>query len=566
MSIMQRLLPAWMQQYEQSQFRGDLTAGITVAVMFIPQGMAYAMLAGLNPINGLYAALVGLLIYAWLGTSRYLSVGPVAIDSMLVAASLSLVAESASSGYLLLAAGLAIYVGVLQFLMGVARLGYVINFLSLPVLSGFTSAAAIIICSSQINHLLGMSIPRSQFVFETGSYLMSHVLEMHPITFLFGLFSVLFLWVASQLKPGFPAAIVLVVGVTITSWLMSFSDYGVRIVGVVPSGLPAFAVPQLTAGFWVDFLPVAILVALMSFMEAIAAAKRFALQSGESVDADQELKSLGLANIGVGFFAGYPIAGSFSRTALNAQAGTTSQLSSLITAALIALTLLALTPLFFYLPTFVLAAIIVVAVSRLIDLSEARRLYRVSRNDFWVLVTAFFATLLLGVQNGILVSIVFSIIIVFQRIAHPHIALMGEIPGKTTLRNFERDPKAEPIPGLLIIRMDASLMFVNTRYFKSQMMSAIRARDEFVHAVLVDASSINEVDASAESALRLLQDELRKRGTRLMFSNLKGPVRDLFRRSGLAEQIGMENIFLSKKAAVAHYRSQAVDNGITNGK
>jgi len=554
MTGLQRLLPAWMQHYRKAQLTGDLNAGVTVAVMLIPQGMAYAMLAGLNPIHGLYAALAGLMVYSWFGTSRYLSVGPVAIDSMLVATSLALVADAGGPQYILLAAGLAILVGTLQFMMGVARLGYVINFLSMPVLSGFTSAAAIIICSSQLRQLFGIDLPRSQFVIETLLFLVNEINNTHILTLLLSTASLILLWVARTANPRFPAAIVLVIVATIASWGFNLPEIGLQVVGFVPDGLPDFTIPSLRPGFWVDFLPVAILISLMSFMESIAAAKRFALQTGETVDADQELKSLGMANFTAGFFGGYPIAGSFSRTALNAQAGTKSQLSSLITAGLIVLTLLLLTPLFYYLPTFVLASIIIIAVLGLIDIPEAKRLYKVSRKDFWVLVTAFFATLLLGVQNGILVSIVFSIIIVFQRIAHPHIALMGEIPGKTTLRNFERAPNAEPIPGLIIIRMDASLMFVNTRFFKSQIMSAIEARDEYVEAVLVDASSINEVDASAESALRLLQSELEKRGTRLMFSNLKGPVRDLFKRSGLAKQIGEENIFLSKKAAVAAFK------------
>ncbi len=543
----------WLPKYKSAYFRNDLIAGVTVAVLLIPQGMAYAMLAGLPPISGLYAALIPLITYTIFGSSRHLSVGPVAIDSMLVATGVGMISQTGTENFMMLAGLTAVLVGTLQFIIGAVRLGFTVNFLSTPVISGFTSAAALIIASSQLKHILGISVPRSTYIFSTFSNIFQNIGDTNISTLLLGLASILLLIGIKKYFPTIPGALVVVVLSTLSVWLFGLDKFGIIIVGDVPGGLPSFEIPEFNLTTIRELIPISLTIALMSFMEAIAVGKKFAAKHNYTIDANIELKSVGLSNISSGFFGGYPMAGSFSRTAINSDAGAKTQVSSLINALVIALTLLFLTPLFYYMPTAVLAAIIIVAVSSLFDIAEPKRLYLVKRTDFLVLVFSFSATLFLGVQYGIFVGIAASLLMIIRRISNPHIAKMGQIPNSETLRNLNRDKNAEEIEGLFIFRVDASLYFANVSFLKDLIETNTLAPGKQIKAVIFDASSINEIDSSADTGLHEIAETLKKRDIELYFTNVKGQVRDTMRLSGFENKLGKDHFFLSKKAAVKHY-------------
>lgn len=544
---------SWLPDYRKDFFKNDLIAGFTVAVMLIPQGMAYALLAGLPPIMGLYAALVPLFVYPFLGTSRQLSVGPMAMDSLLVAAGISLLAEQGTPDYIMLAMALALVVGIIQFLMGLMRLGFLVNFLSQPVINGFTSAAAFIIGFSQVKHLLRVEFPGSQQIVTVIWRIIQYLPEMHLLTLLLGLGCLALMLAIKRWRPTWPGALIVIVISTFIVWKFDLHGKGVLIVGEVPQGLPSPKIPQMDMDKVLHMIPIAFTIALISFMEAVAIAKKIAAQKRYTIDANQELIALGTGNFFAGFLGGYPTGGSFSRTAVNVHAGAQTPLASTFNALAIATTLLFLTPLFYYLPEAALAAIVIVAVIGLVDVHEPFRLYKIRKEDAVVLIFAFFITLLLGVRNGILLSVLLSLIIIIRRISRPHVALLGRIPGTEILRNPKRAPNAEDIEGLVIFRIDASLYFANVSYLQDKIYESIEQRKSPVKALIIDASSINEIDAPAAEALVEIAEDLVAQNIELYFTNVKGPVRDIMKRAGLYQKLGRDHFFFSKKDAVRHY-------------
>ncbi len=543
----------WLPNYKIAYLKDDAIAGITVAVLLIPQGMAYALLAGLPPITGLYAALIPLITYTVFGSSRHLSVGPVALDSLLIVTGVGMFANSGTAEYIMLAGLVAIMVGVLQYVVGTLRFGFTVNFLSTPVISGFTSAAALIIGTSQIKHILGISVPRSTFIYETLFNISKNIGETNFSTLTLGLLSIFVLIALKKYVPMVPSAIIVVAISTSVVWFFDLDKHGITIVGEIPKGLPSFKLPDFDLATMQKLIPITLTVGLLGFMETIALGKRFAAKHHYTIDANQELKALGLSNISSGLFSGYSMAGSFARTALNSSSGAKTQISSLINALVVAMTLLFLTPLFYYLPTTVLAAIIIVAISGLFEIEEPKRLYKIKRTDFYILALSFFATLFLGVQYGIFVGIGASLLMIMRRLSNPHIAKMGQVPNTDILRNFTRDKNAQEIDGLFIFRIDASLYFANVAFLKDIIETNTLNSGKKIKAVIFDASSVNEIDSSADTGLHDIADTLKDRGIELYFTNVKGPVRDMMKKTGFWEKLGKDHFFLSKKAAVKHY-------------
>lgn len=526
---------AQLRGYDFDAFRSDGVAGLTTAIMLIPQGMAYAMLAGLDPIIGLYASTIPLAIYGLLGTSRQLAVGPVAMVSLLVASGVGAIAGSDPAVYVALAATLALMVGLLQWGMGTVKLGFLVKFLSHPVIAGFTSAAALIIGFSQLKHVLGIPLQRSHHVHEILLQAFEHITEVQPITLAIAAISVVTLVVLKKVAPRFPRFLLVVAGGTLAVWGLDLGSAGVAIVGDVPSGLPAPSLPSLELSAIRDLLPIAITIALVGFMESISVAKNFARANKYEVDADQELKALGLANIAGSFFQSYPVTGGFSRTAVNAQAGALTNVASLITAAVVVLTLLFLTPLFHFLPKAVLAAIIMTAVFGLIDVAEARHLWRVSRPDFAMMALTFVATLTLGIEQGIIAGVLGSLAWFVWQTSRPHVAKLGQLPDSDVYRNVERYPDARTTPGVTALRVDAPLFFANTAFLKDVVLSAI---DEDTQHLVVDCKAVGSVDAQALSTLAELVDELEDREVQIWLAGVRGPVRDALDAAHLTERFG----------------------------
>ena len=542
--------------------QGDLSAGLTVGVMLVPQGMAYSMLAGLPPIYGLYAATIPLLFYAIFGTSRQLAVGPVAMVALLVLAGVGQLATPGSEEFIRLALLLSIMVGVFQLLLGLLRMGFLVNFLSHPVVSGFTSAAALIIGFSQLKNLTGVNIPSSNYVHEILFSFINRLAEANLFTLSLGIGSILLILTLKRINKFIPGPLIVVLLGILMVYGFSWHQMGVAIVGEVPAGLPSFGMSSFGWGDVRALIPVMLTISLVGFMESIAVAKALhARHKNYKLIPNQELIALGIANIGGGLFQSFPVVGGFSRSAVNDQAGAKSGMASIISAVLIIITLLFFTSLFYFLPKAVLAAIIMVAVFGLIDWKEAVHLWHVDKRDFAMLAATFVATLALGIEEGILFGVILSLIMVVFRAAYPHMARLGEVGESGIYRNLDRFPQAKVPEGALIVRLDAQLFFANSNFFKEKIESWIADCKYEVHALIVDASAINQIDSTALHALHDLRDDLTKQKIKIYFSGVKGPVRDKFQRSGLFDFIGRDHFFADLKQAVGCFLKEESASG-----
>lgn len=533
-----------------SRLKSDAIAGLTTAVMLIPQAMAYAMLAGLPPIIGLYAAAVPLVAYAILGTSRELAVGPVAMDSLLTAATVGIIAQSGTDRYIELAALLALMAGAFQVVLGVLRGGFLVNFLSRPVVSGFTSAAALIIAASQLRPLLGLSLPRSSNVFEILVAAFSHVGDTHVLTACLSAGAMAGIWAMKKYAPKLPRALLVVVAGILLAGPAGLGAHGVQVVGEVPAGLPPFSLPDLNLADMRALSAGALTIAFVAFMEGISISTKLAERTGHRVDASREFLAAGAANIAAGLFSGYPVAGGLSRTAVNAEAGAKTKAAGLITAGVVAITLSFFTGLLHDVPQGVLGAIIVMAAVGLVDLKEPLRLWKQKRVDLWMLAATFVATLTLGIQQGILSGVLLSLLVLVVRTTQPHMALLGRIPGTEIYRNVKRFDDAEQLEGYLIVRLDAQLYFGNVSYLRDSLVRLEAEQSSVLRGVILDATGINQLDSSAEKALRDLRSAYEARGIRLVFAGVKGPVRDVMQRSGLLEELGSRGLVLRVHDAV----------------
>ncbi len=549
----------WLPQYKRSQFPDDLSAGITVGIMLIPQGMAYAMLAGLPPIYGLYASTVPLLIYALLGTSRQLAVGPVAMVSLLVASGVGAVALMGSQTFIGLAILLALLVGAIQLLLGVFRLGFLVNFLSHPVISGFTSAAALIIGFSQLKHLLGLDIPRGK-VHETIGQVMQQLGAINIPTVLIGIGSIILIIWLRKLNGKIPSPLIVVVLGSCTVYFMNLKEFGVGIIGDVPKGLPSFGIPNFDASSILSLLPIAITISLVSFMESYAVAK--AIQSKHKnydIDPNQELIGLGVANIVGSFFSAFPVTGGFSRTAVNDQSGAKSGIAAMISAAIVILTLMFLTPYFYYLPKAVLAGVIMVAVFGLIDFKEAKYLWGKDKLDFATFMLTALATLFIGIEPGIAIGVACSLLLVLYRVTYPHIAEVAQIPHSQTFRNVSRFENLRSFETSLIIRYDGPLFFGNCQAFQKSIVDKIVGK-EGLEKVIIEASGIHHIDSSSVHMLTELLVELKERNIQLQFADVKGPVRDILRVHGIDQLLGETNFHLSVIDAIRSDKNEKVSD------
>jgi len=548
-------IPAWARGYRRGDFGSDLAAGITVGAMLVPQAMAYALLAGLPPQVGLFAATAPVIAYALLGSSRQLAVGPVAIVSLLTASALAPLIEEGSTGYVSAAALLALMVGAVHIALGVGRLGFFVNFLAHSVLVGFTAAAAIIIGFSQVKHLFGISTDRKDQFYETVLELVGNLSETNTETLVVGGAALVVLMAIRSRASRVPGALVVVVASILAVELFDLESRGVRVVGDIPGSLPAFGLPEFDSSLVGNLATTAIVITLVGFMESIAVAKVYARRHHYEIDANRELIGLGTANVAAGIFGGYPVTGGFSRTAVNNTAGARTPLASLVTAGVVLLTIAFLTPLLESLPNAALGAIIIMAVVGLVDIAEARHIASVKPSDLIGLGFAFVATLLLGIELGIVVAVVASMLVVFARMSRPHTAVLGHVSGTTSYRNIDRFPEAEVVEGILILRIDAALSFVNAVYVKKLLVGYGESIADDPRVMILDGSGVNDVDAAGAAVLDEVIFELGSRNVALHLSDVKGPVRDVLRRSGTWAKLG-DRVHTSTNDAVKAIRQQ----------
>lgn len=556
--------PEWLRAYRRSDLGSDFVAGVVVATMLVPQAMAYALLADLPVEVGLYAGLLPVALYALLGSSRFLSVGPVAMVSLLVASGIGPIAGGDVQLAVQLAITLALLVGLIQLGMGLLRAGFLVNFLSHPVLSGFTSAAAIVIGASQLKHLLGVEIPRTERPFLVFVELWGSLRETHLSTSVVGALAMTILIAVPSSLPRILrrlgvressvatlarcGPLVVVVLGTLTAWWLGHSA-GVSTVGVVPEGLPTLEVPTLDLSYISALLPTAIVISLVGFMESFAIAQALGSKRRQRVDADQELVALGIANLGASATGGYPVTGGFSRSVVNFQAGARTGLASLVAAAFMGGTLLFLTPLLTFLPKSVLAAIILVAVASLVDFRKFLSIARFSRADGACWMVTFVGVFALGIEWGVVAGALGSIVFFLWRTSRPHVAVVGRVGSSEHFRNILRHD-VSVVRGVLAIRVDESLYFANVRGLEERLLETI-ATDSSIRDVLLICSGINFIDSTGLDSLESCLDCLEDAGVSLSLAELKGPVADRLNRVGFLNKIGRDHIFLSTHDAMS---------------
>ena len=525
----------WLPDYKSEYLKDDFIAGVTVAVLLIPQGMAYALIAGLPPIYGLYAALTPQIIYAFLGTSRQLAIGPVAMDSLLVAAGLGALSIVDSDQYIQTAILLALTIGAIQFLFGLLKMGFIVNFLSKPVISGFTSAAAIIICLNQLRHILGISISQSNTIHVFTSSLMQSETPINLHSLIIGIVSIILLILIKGWSSKIPSALVIVVigicWVTFTNQIQP----SVAIVGNIPDGLPNFSFPPLKWEIIKELIPISLTIALVAFMEAISIAKSIQEKHKTyEINPKQELLALGASNMIGSFFQSYPTTGGFSRTAVNNEAGAKTGVAALISALIVAIILTFFTDWFYYLPKSVLGAIIIVAVIKLIDYKYAIRLYKIRKDEFLVLLITFIATLFIGITEGILFGIIFSFLLLVYRTSKPHYAFLGRIGSTNYFKNIKRFPDEVVLrDDLIILRFDAQLFFGNIHFFKKLVFDSLNKNPRKVKGFIINARSMNYIDSTAIEQLIDIIEKIQEKGIRVMLVGATGPTRDSVIKSKL---------------------------------
>jgi len=549
--MIDRMIPAaaWLRSYQGRDVKGDITAGVIVAIMLVPQGMAYAMLAGLPPVVGLYAATLPVFVYALFGSSRHLAVGPVAVVSLLVFSSCSKLALPGTAEYIGLALMLALMVGIIQFALGVLRLGFLTNFFSHAVISGFTSAAAVIIILSQLKLFLGIKVAAGHSTFHLVRGIIENLGTTHGMTLAIGVSSIAILVLLKKKYPIFPASLLVVVGWTVCVCALGLHNTGVQVLGDVPRGLPSFSLPIFETKTITTLVPAAFTIFFVGYMEALAVAKIIAAKKQYTVDPDQELRALGLANISASLFSAYPVTGGFSRTAVYYEAGGKTGLSSIVTAGIVVLTLLFLTPLFYYLPSAVLAAIIIVAVFGLIDVTTARNLFTIKKVDGWTLVLTFCSTLVFSPVRGILIGLAFSLIVFIWRSAYPHIAELGYLEKDDVFRNVKRFPDSVTYPHVVILRIDAPLYFANMKFLEDRLHRAVIEKPE-LRWIVLDMADVSDIDAVAIHTLEHLMTTYGERNIDFVFTDMIGPVRDLIEKAGWTEKYGDKMNYLSAKHAL----------------
>ena len=558
MKKIKELIPIleWLPNYNSSRLKGDFIAGVTVSIILIPQGIAYALIAGLPPIYGLYCALVPQLVYAIFGSSRQVAIGPVAMDSLIVATGVSTLALAGSDSYIAIAILLAFMVGSIQFLLGVFRLGFIVNFLSKPVISGFTSAVALTIGINQFRNLFGVDFIQSdqiQYVLED---IWFNIIDFNSHTTVIGLISVGVIILLRRINKKIPnALLVVVVGIlTIRYFGDEFSD--VAIVKDIPSGLPSFSFPEMDISQMRELLPIALTLVMVGYLETISIGKSLEAKQDEyKLRPNQELIALGLSNMLGSWFKAYPSTSSFSRSAINQESGATTGMASLVSVVMVLLTLLFLTPLFYHLPKTVLAAIIIVAVFGLVNIKEAIFLWKANNLDFWLLVITFFSTLLFGIEYGIMIGVGLSLIILIFRTSRPYVAELGNVPDSDFYRNKERFNEVILDDEVLVFRFDAQLFYANASYFIETLELMVEEKGSHLKLIVLDAESINRVDSTG---VEMLKERIRfyhKKNILFYFAGVKGPVRDHLFRGKILDIITLDHFYMRVNGAVNYYKT-----------
>ena len=545
----------------------DLLAGLTVALVLVPQSMAYAQLAGLPAYYGLYASFLPPMIAAIFGSSRQLATGPVAVVSLMTAAALEPLATANPEGFLVYATLLAILVGAFQVSLGLLRLGVLVDFLSHPVVVGFTNAGAIIIATSQLGKLFGVQVEKAEHHYETVYYTIQAAAEhMHWPTVLMSVFSIAIMFGLKKWRPTMPNVLVAVVVTTLVSKFSGYAESGGAIVGEIPRGLPGISFPQFELDIVLQLATSAVVIALIGFMEAISIAKAMAARTRQRLDVNQELVGQGLSNMASGLFNGYAVSGSFSRSAVNMDAGAITGFSSIVTGAIVGVTLLFLTPLLYHLPQATLAAVIIMAVIGLIKIDPVKHAWKAEKHDGIVAVTTFVLTLVMAphLDKGILVGVFLSMALFIYRTMRPRFATLSRFHD-ATFRDLEVHPELDTCKNIVMIRFDMSLYYANAGYFENKMLQVF-AEHQDAKYIILDAEGINTLDATGEMVLSQLCERMKNAGVTLLIARMKRPFMQNMHKTGAIRVIGEDHFFSRMTHALAYAWIEMECDDCDNGK
>ena len=532
----------------------------------IPQAIAYAFLAGIPPIYGLYSSLIPLLVYAFLGTSQHLSIGPVAVTSILLMAGVSQLAIPFSSEFVGLVLLVGFLVGLVQVLMGFLKLGFLVNVLAQPVISGFISAAAIIIIVSQFKSGFGIEMPSGVSTFKSIHFLIVNILESHIPSVIVTLISVVFMLVVKIWKKTFPSALVLIIVFTALSYFYDFNSKGISIIGEIPNGLPSFYKPVFNWQTIKSLMPTVFTLTIIGYLGSVGIAKSFQMKHRNyNVDPNKELIALGLAKIIGTFFQGNLASGSYSRSAINESSGAKTVIAAISTVIIVLIALLFLTPLLYFLPKPVLAAIILVSVFSLIKVKEAKRYLNIQIDDFIIMLVTFLVTLLVSIETGMLSGVLLSFVFLQYKSSKPHIAELVKIPSTNYYRNINRFPNGAEDVRYIVLRFDDQLFFGNSDYFKESIYKLIEKRTVQPSYLIIHATNIHNIDSTGLHMIEDLYRELNEKQIEILFTAMIGPVRDVLMRSGFMSHIGNTRQFMSIMDAVSYINTaQLKSNQIEN--
>lgn len=554
----------WLPAYERAGLRGDVMAGLAVWAMTVPQALAYAGIAGVPPIYGLYAVPLAMAAYAFFGTSRTLSVGPESAIAIISAVTVGALAAQDVSEFIALSSLLALITGTMFLLFGLLRLGWIANFLSQPILQGLVQGIALIVMIGQLPTVFGTEKPTAQLVSELSN--LPHMIgldieykgfflqawaalrtlgEANLITAAVGLACLALLFVFRQFRPHAPSALIASALAVLAVSLFALEDLGIRVIGPVETGMVTLSVPALSPGKVIALLPGAFAIALLGYAVSLSIATLGAERTGESIDPDQELIGLGVANLGAAFSSGFVVCGSLSRGSTVLRTGGKNQVVSLVNAGLVVLTLLFALPFFFKLPYATLSAIVIVAMFGLLDVAYFRRLRRIDKADFAYGIATLLGVLLLGILEGVTLGVVLALAVLIRKVSRPATAVLGRMPGTETYRDIAVHARAEAIPGLLIFRFDAPVIFPNAGYFADEVRRLVGEAATPVREVLVPAQQINQLDSTGADRLGKLDTELAAKGIVLAFAEVKNLVREKMQQTGLEAKIGADQFHRS---------------------
>lgn len=540
----------WFKDYDKEKFTRDAIAGFTVAAVLVPQGMAYALLAGMPPIYGLYASFLPVIVASLFGSSRFLATGPVAMTCLLTASVLYGLAEPGSQRWIELAAVLALMVGFIRLLVGLLKLAFVVELISSSVIIGFTSAGALVIALSQAGHLLGFKITQSTHIYDVIKDILSKLELTNPYTLAVGALAYAIIWLSRKINPLVPGALIAVVITSALAYFFNLQAYGVSLVGDVPQGLPSLSVPSVSyddiSRLWLG----AIVISAFGLMEAVAIAKQLAIRAGDRWDPNQELIGQGLANIVAGLFKGFPVGGSFSRSALNFQLGAKTPMASVITGSTVALTLIFLAPYFYYLPKATLSAVVLSAVINLIRPQEILRLYRINPVDGVVagvtFASVFFMDLWVAITLGTLISLGSFI----YKTMYPRVVVLTRNPNSGTFVNAEREQLPE-CPQILYIRPEIAIYFGNAEYIYEYILQKVEERKKALKYVLIDLETVSYMDATGSLTFIRLLDRLKAMGVEPAVANISCLVYGLLERADIEKHINTDLVFDSKGQSIS---------------